>query len=176
MTSIFKGQEEKFNAIYRTHVKLVFIIALRYVCSEFDAEEVVQRSFVKIYKALGKVEDRGEVALRAWVTRITVNESLLFLREQKRFWLEEHTNAELNDEEHLMEIDIDYELCLKLVRQLPDGYRTVFNLVVIEGYSHKEVAKMLSIKESASRSQLTRARSILREKIEKLYSHGKVVE
>ena len=175
MTSIFKNRQEQFDAIFRMHSKMIFLIALRYVSSEFDAEEVVQRSFVKIYKAMGNLDNRGEHALKGWLSKIAVNESLLFLREQKRFQNDDEL-LETGIEESLeMDIDIDYELCLKLVRELPTGYRSVFNLFVIEGYSHKEIAELLGIAESASRSQLTRARNILKKKIKKLYSHGKIV-
>ncbi|MPQ48199.1 sigma-70 family RNA polymerase sigma factor [Marinifilum sp. N1E240] len=159
-----KNKKTVFNRLYQSYSKPLFLLVLRYVASQFDAEEVLQRGFIKIYEALDNFKFENEKATIGWLNQIMVNESLLFLREQKRLTLandNEFQNLsilEIPDIENTLEL----ESCLKVIRNLPDGYRTVFNLYVIEGYSHKEIAKELNISESASRSQLTRARNTLK--------------
>ena len=174
MISVFsKNKKNQFDLIYEKYVKMMYLLTIRYVGSEFNAEEVVQRGFIKAYKGLRKFDNQGEAALKGWLSKIMINEALLFLREQNRFSfqlvIEENTEVQSPQ----IEQDLDYESCLRYIRQLPDGYRTIFNLYVIEGYSHKEIAGMLNLSESASRSQLSRARNILKEKLKTSISHEK---
>jgi len=159
-----KNKKTVFNRLYESYCDQLFLLVLRYVVSQFDAEEILQRGFIKIYEALDNFKFKNEKATLGWLNQIMVNESLLFLREQKRLTLA--NEGEFQDLSILqtpeIENKLELESCLKLVRSLPDGYRTVFNLYVIEGYSHKEIAKKLNISESASRSQLSRARNTLK--------------
>lgn len=171
MISLFKrNQKEYFNTLYRQYADQLYLLALRYVVSEFDAEEVIQRGFIKVYEQLDKFRHQNEKATKGWLSKIMVNESLLFLREQKRLIIADNMSVV---EQRLVlqpeaEQSINYETCLKLVRQLPDGYRAVFNLYVIEGYSHKEIAATLNITEGTSRSQLNKARTLLQKQIKTL--------
>ncbi|TKG97133.1 RNA polymerase sigma factor [Puteibacter caeruleilacunae] len=165
MRSIFKNNKQRyFERIYKEHAKALFLLVLRYVSSEFDAEEVIQRGFIKVYSNLDSFQEQPGKTIKPWLNKIMVNEALLFLREQNRLKLKEQYEeydliTDFQDEH------IATEECLSLVRQLPDGYRAIFNLYVIEGYAHKEIAEMLHITESTSRSQLVRARKILQSKI-----------
>ena len=168
MLNLFKNNRKYFfDALYHTYSKQLYLLVLRYVVSQFDAQEVLQRGFVKVYETLPKFKHQNDKATLAWLNRIMVNESLLFLREQKRLKLSDELEAESNIllKKPDVEGKLAYESCLMLVRNLPDGYRTVFNMYVIEGYSHKEISEMLGITESASRSQLTRARAILKKNL-----------
>ncbi|MCT4644153.1 MAG: sigma-70 family RNA polymerase sigma factor [Carboxylicivirga sp.] len=166
MINLFKrNKKSRFDALYDRYANQLYLLVLRYVVSQFDAEEVVQRGFIKVHQALDNFKYESERATIGWLNQIMVNEALLFLREQKRLW--QMMEVDTLETEHLYaseaDLDLSYEECLKLVRQLPDGYRTVFNLYAIEGYSHKEIAELLKISESASRSQLSRARTLLKQ-------------
>nr|WP_320117541.1 sigma-70 family RNA polymerase sigma factor [uncultured Marinifilum sp.] len=168
MLNLFnKNKKTIFNKIYEQYSERLFLLIIRYVKSQFDAEEVLQRGFIKVYKALDKFKFENEKASISWLTKIMVNESLLFLREQKRLNLSEDSDFQNLSIFQIPEAEdnLALESCLLLIRNLPDGYRTVFNLYVIEGYSHKEIAEKLKISESASRSQLSRARNILKQQL-----------
>jgi len=177
MLSLFKNNKKKlFNALYQAYSERLYLLILRYVVFQFDAEEVLQRGFIKVFESIGRFKLENEKATIAWLSRIMVNESLLFLREQKRLTLSENTDDH-NSVVLMPEVEgeIAYEACLQLVSALPDGYRSVFNLYAIEGYAHKEIAVMLGITESASRSQLSRARQILKEQINDLNYESELV-
>ena len=128
---------------------------------------ILQDSFVKIFSSIGSFKSKGEGAFKAWISRITVNEALMYLRKQKRCNFIEF-------QDHLPDIPEDAEPDIgnipaaeiqKMIQSLSDGYRTIFNLVALEGKSHKEVAELLGITESTSASQFHRARKILAKKI-----------
>jgi len=159
-----------FNNLYDKYAELLFLLILRYVGHENDAEEVLQRGFIKAYNKLSDFKKYNEKATKGWLSTIMINESLLYLREKKRLILFDNSSlseySNISTEEN--EIELTYEECLKLVQELPLGYRTVFNLNVIEGYKHAEISNILNITESSSRSQLTRARAILITKIKAL--------
>jgi RNA polymerase sigma-70 factor (ECF subfamily) len=131
------------------------------VKDEEDTKDVLAEAFIKIFQHVKNFDFHDEVGLEAWLKRIVVNQSLMFLRKNRN--LVRAINIEDN---HLLliapvEIELHAEDLYKLILELPLGYRTVFNLYVIEGYSHKEIAEQLTISESASRSQLTHARQRL---------------
>jgi len=175
MLSLFKKNKKSiFNRLYESYSERLFLLVIRYVVSQFDAEEVLQRGFIKAYEGLDHFKYENEKATLGWLNQIMVNESLLFLREQKRMTLSDDHDLANNSILFIPEIEVKLELesCLRLVRNLPDGYRTVFNLYVIEGYSHKEIAKNLNISESASRSQLTRARHSLKQQLKSFDYEG----
>ncbi len=165
-----RNKQNLFESLYHQYSEQLYLIVIRYVVSQFDAEEVLQRGFIKVYEGLSSFSYVNEKATKGWLSRIMVNEALMFLREQKRLSLSEDTSELRIISLQMPEVEckLAYEACLSLVRNLPDGYRTVFNLYVIEGYSHKEIGEMLNISESASRSQLTRARAILKEQIKSM--------
>lgn len=169
-----QSKSRRFESIFDQYSRMLFLLALRYVSSEFDAEEVVQRGFIKLYKSIDRIEDMGEKAFKGYVCKVIVNESLLFLRERKRDTYQLITNQELEVCSEEVEEYPDYELCLKFVCELPEGYRVVFNLFAIENYSHQEIAQLLGITESASRSQLSRARAVLKSKIQKYRYHEEI--
>jgi len=172
-----KNKKTVFNELYQAYSEQLFLLILRYVVSQFDAEEVLQRGFIKVYENLDRFHFENEKASLGWLNKIMVNESLLFLREQKRLTLSDE--LEFNNGSIFLvpeiEVKLELESCMRLVRNLPDGYRTVFNLYVIEGYSHKEIAKNLNISESASRSQLSRARHTLKQQLKSFDYEGELI-
>lgn len=152
------------QAVYDKYSAKMFGLSLRYVKDETDAEDVVIGSFVKVFEKIDQF--KGDGSFEGWIRRIVVNESLGHIRKNKSMYLEvdiEHADREpdyssLNS--HLEAKDL-----MKLVQQLPVGYRTVFNLYAVEGYSHKEIAVELGVSENTSKSQLSRARALLQKQL-----------
>jgi len=136
-------------------------LCCRYVKNREDAEEVLLDGFYKFFKHLRDFRYQGEAALYAWIKRIMVNECLMFLRRRHAFSMLTETAAEdlPRIEEPLA--NLSAAEIFDLVVRLPVGYRTVFNLHVIEGMEHKEIAKALGISEGTSKSQLSKARLLL---------------
>lgn len=129
-------------------------------------KDVLQESFLRIFDGIGSFEYRGKGSLKGWLTKITVNEALKFIRRNDKIeFVDISSHQDIQPDE---EPDIDSvpsSVIFRLIRELPDGYRTIFNLYVIENRSHKEIAALLGIKESTSASQLHRAKSLLATKI-----------
>lgn len=153
-----KAQEE----LYSLYANRMFRVTYRYVKNQADAEDILISSFNKIFSHIKDFQFNGDGSLAAWIRKIIVNESLMWIRRRHNF----HTMGSLDD---ILQIDLHQlsdvheEDIYKLITQLPVGYRTVFNLAVIEGYSHQEIATMLGTSEGTSRSQLFKAKKLLRE-------------
>ena len=164
-----KGDSSAMKDLYRHYIQYLTAVCSRYIIAEADLKDVLQESFIKIFTSIDKFEYRGVGSLKAWMSRIVVNESLKLLKEKERFdfvqneWeLPEAENEENNPSNF---DDIPAKAIQEMIRQLPSGYRTVFNLYVFENKSHKEIASILNIKENTSASQLHKAKSKLAEKI-----------
>ena len=157
--------------LYQQCVRMLSSVCYRYVPTKDDAKDILQNSFVKIFKAIPKMEYRDENTFKRWMVRIVVNESISFLRSQKRLQYVEQDAREMvhlpNEEEPDSDI-ISVEVLHQLVKELPDGYRTVVNLYVFEGWSHKQIAEILGIKESTSASQLYYAKRVLAKRIKEI--------
>lgn len=156
-----KAQEE----FYKRYSARMFSISYRYVINEQDAGSIVNNGFYKIFANIDKLTDVNEQQLIGWMKRIVINVALMLLRSRARY--PELKNAE---EEIIVDAEItDESLVLEdyynLIKNLSNEVRTVFNLYAIDGYSHKEIAAQLDIKESSSRVYLSRARKILQEKL-----------
>jgi RNA polymerase sigma-70 factor (ECF subfamily) len=136
----------------------MFMHCYRYVKDKENAEEVLMDGFLQVFTQLGKMEYRDEASFRAWVKRIFINAALMFLRKRhKLIYLEEEYGHQAENP-CTVEDELAAEEVYRLITQLPTGYRTVFNLYAIEGYSHQEIAGLLQISESTSRAQLSKAR------------------
>jgi len=157
------------NALYQHFAVRMYRLCYRYVKDELHAEDVLITGFTKVFSRLGGFEYRTEGSLEAWVKRIMVNESLMFLRRHYRFGLVAESHADGLEGNLSAEAALSAEEIYALVLQLPTGYRTVFNLYVIEGYSHQEIAERLGVSENTSKSQLSKARAALRTLLQK---HG----
>jgi RNA polymerase sigma factor (sigma-70 family) len=160
-----KGKQAAQHKLFNVYADRFYRLALRYVKTEADAEDIVMMSFVKIFNSIKTFEIREIGSLDAWMRKIVVNEALMWLRKKHNFNLTE--SLDLENPEHDLESlhEIDAEYLYQLIVELPAGYRTVFNLNVIEGYDHREIGEMLQISESTSRSQLFKAKQILKRKI-----------
>ena len=142
-------------------------IAIRYTKDDSSAKDLVQETFLTFFKKIDQFdEERG--TLGAWISRILINQSFKdFRRNQKMIFVgEEVFTAKVSNETSIIE-ELEAEDILNLLKELPEGCRIIFNLKVIEGYSHIEIGELLDITASASRSQLTRAKKLLRILIEK---------
>ncbi|MBS9463523.1 sigma-70 family RNA polymerase sigma factor [Flagellimonas sp. 389] len=139
----------------------MFVHCYRYVKQKEDAEEIVSEGFIKVFLNLSNVEYRDAPSFEGWIKRIMINECLMFLRKKERLVFNE---LEMNTVETAFKVEgiLEAEDIYSLVVALPIGYRTVFNLFAIEGFSHKEIAQQLGIKESTSRSQLAKSRRMLK--------------
>ncbi len=158
-----KGDRKSQKYLYETYANVMFRMLLRYVGNENDADDVLVVAFTKVLKKMGSFCFRGRGSLEAWIKKIIVNEALMFLRAHKETEdIADHPEiADATD----FAAELDAEDIYALVRNLPEGYRTVFNLFIIEGYSHQEIAQMLNISESTSKTQLNKARKKLQDKI-----------
>jgi len=139
----------------------MLVLCRRYVKSREDAEEILLDGFCKFFKNLDSFHYEGEPAFYAWLKRIMINECLMFLRKKNIFNMVVETAAE---EMALEEDALNYLSAAEifgLVVQLPVGYRTVFNLYAVEGMTHGEIAALMGISEGTSKSQLSKARSLL---------------
>jgi RNA polymerase sigma-70 factor (ECF subfamily) len=153
--------------VYERFAGRMFRLCLRYLKQEMEAEDAVVEGFVKVFRKLDTFEFRGEGSFEAWISRIMVNESLMMLRKRKDVVSVDQNEAIQLDSGLSTDSDIRAEDLYALVRQLPDGYRTVFNLYAIEGFAHKEIAEMLGISENTSKTQLFKARAALQSLLEK---------
>lgn len=164
------GDRGAMREFYDEYADYLTAVCLRYVASPGDAKDILQESFIKIFGSMGRFEYRGPGALKAWAGRIVVNESLKWLRERKKLRVSAMGPdgfADLTEDEELALEAVPASVILEMIGSLPDGYRTVFNLYVFEGMSHREIAATLKIAEGSSASQLHRAKGLLVKQIKK---------
>ena len=161
-----QGDSAAMKTMYSIYIRYLTAVCSRYILNNEDVKDVLQDSFLKIFSGIDSFEYRGKGSLKGWLTKVTVNETLKFLQRNNRFEFVEISEQEhdISDEEPNLDT-LSASVIFRLIRELPDGYRTIFNLYVIENKSHKEIASMLNIKESTSASQLHRAKSLLAAKV-----------
>lgn len=147
--------------LYNRYKEILFGITRRYIKSLEDAEDVFIEGLYKIYSKIDKYEGKG--SFEGWMKRIVINESLMYLRKHKNFKLSVETdNVQIGINPEIIN-RLQYNDVVKLLDLLPTGYRTIFNLYVIEGYKHREIAELLNISINTSKSQLILAKKRLRE-------------
>ena len=166
--SCIEGDQRAQRELFEMYAPKMMGVCLRYTKDVAQAEDVMQEGFIKVFTKLEKYSGQG--SLEGWVRRVMVNSALDHLRRESKF----NANISMDDVDYKVEFDgqileslMEKDL-LKLIREMPDGYRTVFNMFAIEGYTHKEIAKQLDISENTSKSQYSRAKTFLRSKIEGL--------
>ena len=158
------GDPSGTRKFYERYAGYLTAVCSRYVVDPDVVKDVLQDSFIKIFNALDRFEYRGEGSIKAWATRIVVNDSLKSLKSRSIFNnVEEFPDTPDEDLPSLP--DISASVIQDMIKALPDGYRTVFNLFVFEKKSHREIASMLGIKEDSSASQFFRARAMLAKNI-----------
>lgn len=154
--------------LYRLTAPRMFGVCLRYADNSDDAEDMLQIGYIKVFTQLHQY--RGEGSFEGWIRKIMVHTAIESLRKNQRPMSTTDLWALSDDDSPSTAAmdELNYEELLALIRALPEGYRTVFNMYVIEGYSHKEIANLLAISEGTSKSQLLRARQWLQQRIKKL--------
>lgn len=164
-----RGENGAMRAFYSLYGEHLAGICARYIADEEDMKDVLQDALVHIITHIGDFEYRGAGSLKAWASRVVVNEAQQHLRTARRLELAQ-LDQDIADEQEADDPpihDIPPDAIQQMISQLPTGYRTVFNLYVFEGKSHQEIARMLGIKERSSSSQLRRAKNLLAEMIRK---------
>lgn len=174
LVSLIKKEDTlAMKVLYHRYIGYLTAICSRYVINYEDVKDILQESFVKIFTSINKFEYRGEGSIRGWMSRIVVNESLKYLRSHMKFEMVRYSSelpdvVEEDDSPRFDDIP-DYAI-QEMIRELPTGYRTVFNLFVFEQKSHKEIATLLDIKENSSASQYHHAKKMLAKMIKEYNS------
>lgn len=150
--------------LYKQYSRALFAICLRYSPNYTEAEDNLQDAFITIFKKVEQYNGKG--SFEGWIKRVTVNTVLQKYRKQRTFEIVDEGQIEDNAEEEVESEEIPLEFLLKIVQELPDRYRLVFTMYVMDGYQHKEIAEMLGISDGTSKSNLARGRMILKNKIE----------
>ena len=161
------GTRKMQEALYQQMASKMLVVCMRYAKDRMEAEDVLQMGFIKIFQKIG--EYRGDGSFEGWMRRVMVNTAIESYRKNLRTL----NIVPIEDAYEQPGVGFDFSRLgmqdlLKVIQKLSDGYRMVFNMYIIEGYSHKEIAETLGISEGASKSQLSRARAILREEIIKM--------
>lgn len=162
-----KGNRLAQQELFEKFRKRMFTVCLRYLPDNFEAEDILLQGFLKVFLNITKYSGQG--SFEGWIRRIIVNEALMALRAKKMLFVEasEIYHSALSASPEELGFSLNTDDLLNMVQELPEGYRTVFNLFAIEGFTHKEIGEMLNISEGTSKSQLSRARVILQNRLEK---------
>lgn len=163
-----RGSAQCQRQLYERYASKMYAVCLRYARTSSDAADMLQEGFVKVFSKIDQFQFQG--SFEGWIRRIMVNTAL-------RAYQRRHFEQEQSGLEHVQDLSVNPDAVaslsegelLDLISRLPEGYKLIFNLVAIEGYSHAEAAVMLGIQESTSRSQLTKARRWLCEQVEALH-------
>ena len=155
--------------LYQRYSKFAFSICMRYAKNNTDAEDILQEGFIKVFRYLKDYSGKG--SFEGWIRKIMITTSYNFYK--KKNLLNKDVDPEIpinpfpNDNEAIALMT--HEELLEMIRDLPYGYKTVFNLNTIEGYSHKEISEIMNISVNTSKSQLSRAKNTLRKKLESVF-------
>lgn len=162
-----QGDHTAMASIYQMFARYLTALCSRYIQSDEDVKDVLQDAFIKIFSNIGAFQYRGPGSLKGWMARIVINESVSFLKRQhlQTTELKEDINRIGEEPTDVDTSQTPTDVIYRLIRELPDGYRTIFNLYVVEERSHQEIAQMLGISIGTSASQLHRAKALLARKI-----------
>lgn len=153
--------------LYDTYSSLLYAICYRYFRNSEDANDCLQDAFIKIYDKIENFKNEG--SFEGWIKKVQVNTCLMHLRARKKQVFLEDLSESVQIEEEEVEDDflnIPPKVLFTLIQDLPAGYRTVFNLYVLDGYNHKEIANELGLSVGTSKSQLARSKKVLKEKLQ----------
>lgn len=162
-----KGDSKAMNTLYEYYVPKMRGLCFRYVRTVFEVDDVLQEAFVKVFMKLGKYDFKG--SFEGWIRRIVINTAINYYHSNQSFFDQVQIDEVIEKDSGVVEVleKLSIEDLYALISKLPSGYRFIFNMYAIDGYSHKEIAEILEITESTSRSQYTRARKHLINLLEK---------
>ncbi|MBG6131341.1 RNA polymerase sigma-70 factor (ECF subfamily) [Aquimarina sp. EL_43] len=158
-----KQYRDAQHQLYNQYAPKMLSVCRRYIKDIHFAEEVMLGGFLKVFMNLNKFKFEG--SFEGWIRRIMVNESISFLRKEKQVLFAEEITSYTEESWNNINTELEIDQIQELIDSLPEGYRMVFVLYAIEGYKHSEIAKMLEISESTSKSQLFKARKTLQQKL-----------
>lgn len=164
-----KGNAKAQRFLFDKFAPKMLTVCVRYAKNKSDAEDVLQDAFIKVFNKISEFKNEG--SLEGWIRRIMVNTSLDQIRKNSKFSNDtdlEAVSYKLENNDFTFEKLVSEDL-LKLINSMPNGYRIVFNMFAIEGYSHQEIASTLGVTENTSKSQYLRARSFLKKELEKTH-------
>ncbi|MCB0543635.1 MAG: sigma-70 family RNA polymerase sigma factor [Saprospiraceae bacterium] len=170
VSGVLRGSPKHQTALYRQFSVPMFRVLLRFARDKAEAEDMLQDGFIRVYRDMGQY--RGDGALGGWIRRIMVNTALSHLRRQRDFIRD---TADFSPFENRFRTEEDFasnmdaQTLLKYLQKLPPGYRAVFNLYAVEGFSHEEIAEQLGISIGTSKSQLFKAREYLKKMLDKSF-------
>ncbi|WP_319265835.1 sigma-70 family RNA polymerase sigma factor [uncultured Draconibacterium sp.] len=156
-----EGSQKAQFQLYKLYYKAMFSVSLRIVNDQMEAEDVMQEAFLSAFKKIDSY--KGEVSFGAWLKRIVVNRSLDYLKKRKVQFEEVNERTTQIAEFQMDTRELDAKVLKQAIQELSDGYRIVLSLYLIEGYDHEEISQILGISNSASRTQLLRAKNKLRD-------------
>ncbi len=159
------------KCVYDYFATAMFLLCRRYLKTDHEAEEAMMNGFLKFFTQLHQLVHTSDAATVAWIKKIMINACLMMLRQRNSFLQVVEDLPECTDQDETALAKLNAGEIFQVVTQLPIGYRTVFNLYAIEGYSHKEIAETLDISEGTSKSQLSKARGMLQALIAKNEQH-----
>jgi RNA polymerase sigma factor (sigma-70 family) len=160
--SCIKQNRQAQEELYHLYKKTLFVLSLKYCANETDAEDNLHNAFIEIFTNIGKYKNKG--SFEGWMKRITINKAIDSYKQKYQFTpLKEDITGDTSIDMDESEISLDY--MLSIIQELPHQYRLVFSLYELDDYSHQEIADLLSITVSTSKSNLHRAKTILKEKI-----------
>jgi RNA polymerase sigma-70 factor (ECF subfamily) len=154
------------HMLYQMHAPKMLSVCRYYIKDVHQAEEVMLNGFFKVFTQLKSF--KGEGSFEGWIRRIMVREAISFLRKRKQFEFSVDDMEAYDEPTNYNDVELDVDHIQQLIDKLPEGYRMVFNMYAIEGYKHSEIAEMLDISESTSKSQLFKARKLLQQQIKQL--------
>ena len=165
-----KEDQDAQLVLYNKYVQAMYNIVIRIHPNSMDVEDILQESFVKVFRNLSSFS--GDATLGAWIKRIVINTCLNFLRKNKRLnFIQLEPGADHIEEKEERAPAVDMATIHHAIKKLPEGCRVIFSLYLLEGYQHKEIAKILEITESTSKSQYHRAKRLLRQQLKKNLSN-----
>jgi RNA polymerase sigma-70 factor (ECF subfamily) len=162
-----RNEPSAYEALFRKYAGKMLAVARRYAKTSFEAEDIVQDSFIKIFQKIQTFDNKG--SFEGWIKRIVVNTALnQYEKTKKEITVDIAESYDISDTnlESIFE-KLNNDELIRILNELPDGYKLVFNLNVIEGYTHKEIGEMLNISEGTSKSQLFKAKALLQKLLEK---------
>jgi RNA polymerase sigma factor (sigma-70 family) len=155
-----RGDRHAQELLYQKFSGKMYAVCCRYVKDKTESEDVLIVAFTKIFERIGQY--KGEGSFEGWIRKVMVNEALTWMRRNKNMYLEADIEAAGREPDYQkIESALEAEDLMNMIGELPAGYRIVFNLYAIDGFSHKEIGEQLGIAESTSKSQLSRARALL---------------